>query len=120
MLPPGRGTGTELDLCVKAVAQLRAEGKNMRVVSMPAACRKRLVVEASSSFGWHYGGNSLSIDRYGTSAPGPLLLEKVSSTHQRIGQGKLASCASAVISTRPSSSAWAASMRSNGSRWGWL
>jgi transketolase len=29
------GTGTELELCVKAAAQLRAEGRNVRVVSMP-------------------------------------------------------------------------------------
>ena len=76
---------------VKAAAQLRAEGKNVRVVSMPcvelfeeqdaayresvlpAACRKRLVVEASSSFGWHkytgFEGDSVSIDRFGASAP---------------------------------------------------
>ncbi|UPH89266.1 transketolase [Synechococcus sp. NB0720_010] len=92
------GTGTELDLCVQAAAQLRAEGKNVRVVSMPcvdlfeeqdaayresvlpAACRKRLVVEASSSFGWHkytgFEGDTVSIDRFGASAPGPLLMEK--------------------------------------------
>ncbi len=50
---------------------------------------------------WH----SVSIDRFVSSAPGPLLLEQFGFTHQRIGQGKLASCASAVISTRPSSSA---------------
>jgi transketolase len=47
------GTGTELKLCTNAAAQLRAEDKNVRVVSMPAAYHKRLVVEASSSFGWH-------------------------------------------------------------------
>ncbi|WP_296415519.1 transketolase [Vulcanococcus sp. DEBay_Sum29NL08_54] len=92
------GTGTELDLCVQAAAKLRAEGKNVRVVSMPcvdlfeeqdaayresvlpAACRKRLVVEASSSFGWHkytgFEGDTVSIDRFGASAPGPLLMEK--------------------------------------------
>ncbi|MCS5706479.1 transketolase [Synechococcus sp. FGCU-3] len=92
------GTGTELELCTKAAAQLRAEGKNVRVVSMPcvelfeeqdaayresvlpSACRKRLVVEASSSFGWHkytgFEGDSVSIDRFGASAPGPLLMEK--------------------------------------------
>jgi transketolase len=92
------GTGTELELCTKAAAQLRAEGKNVRVVSMPcvelfeeqdaayresvlpAACRKRLVVEASSSFGWHkftgFEGDTVSIDRFGASAPGPLLMEK--------------------------------------------
>jgi transketolase len=92
------GTGTELELCTKAAAQLRAEGKNVRVVSMPcvdlfeeqdaayresvlpAACRKRLVVEASSSFGWHkyvgFDGDTVSIDRFGASAPGPVCLEK--------------------------------------------
>jgi transketolase len=92
------GTGTELELCTKAAALLRAEGKNVRVVSMPcvelfeeqdaayresvlpAAVRQRLVVEASSSFGWHkytgLDGASVSIDRFGASAPGPLLMEK--------------------------------------------
>jgi transketolase len=92
------GTGSELELCTKAAAQLRAEGKNVRVVSMPcvelfeeqdaayresvlpSSCRKRLVVEASSSFGWHkytgFDGDSVSIDRFGASAPGPLLMEK--------------------------------------------
>jgi transketolase len=42
--------------------------------------RQRLVVEASSSFGWHkytgLDGASVSIDRFGASAPGPLLMEK--------------------------------------------
>jgi len=92
------GTGSELELCTKAAAQLRTEGKNVRVVSMPcvelfeeqdaayrdsvlpSACRKRLVVEASSSFGWHkytgFEGDTVSIDRFGASAPGPLLMEK--------------------------------------------
>lgn len=92
------GTGTELELCTKAAALLRAEGKNVRVVSipcvelfeeqdaayresvLPAAVRKRLVVEASSSFGWHkytgLDGDSISIDRFGASAPGPVCLEK--------------------------------------------
>jgi transketolase len=92
------GTGTELDLCVKAAAQLRGEGHNVRVVSMPcvelfeeqdntyresvlpASCRKRVVVEASSSFGWHkytgLDGAAVSIDRFGASAPGPVCLEK--------------------------------------------
>ncbi len=92
------GSGTELELCTKAAAELRAAGKNVRVVSMPcvelfeeqdaayresvlpASVRKRLVVEASSSFGWHkyagFDGDTVSIDRYGASAPGPLLMEK--------------------------------------------
>ena len=92
------GSGTELELCTKAASELRAAGKNVRVVSMPcvelfeeqdaaykeavlpAAVRKRLVVEASSSYGWHkysgFDGDTVSIDRYGASAPGPLLMEK--------------------------------------------
>ncbi len=100
------GTGTELDLCVKAAAQLRAEGKNVRVVSMPCvdlfeeqdtayresvlptSCRKRLVVEASSSFGWHkftgFEGDTVSIDRFGASAPGPLLMEKFGFTVENV------------------------------------
>ncbi|MFM7674745.1 MAG: transketolase-like TK C-terminal-containing protein, partial [Synechococcus sp.] len=100
------GTGTELELCTKAAAQLRAEGKNVRVVSMPcvelfeeqdaayresvlpAACRKRLVVEASSSFGWHkytgFEGDTVSIDRFGASAPGPLLMDKFGFTVENV------------------------------------
>lgn len=92
------GSGTELDLCVKAAAQLSAEGKAVRVVSMPcvelfeeqdaayresvlpAAVRKRVVVEASSSFGWHkyagFDGATVSIDSFGASAPGGVCLEK--------------------------------------------
>ena len=92
------GSGTELELCTKAASDLRAAGKNVRVVSMPcvelfeeqdaayresvlpASVRKRLVVEASSSYGWHkysgFDGDTVSIDRYGASAPGPLLMEK--------------------------------------------
>ena len=92
------GSGTELDLCVKAAASLRAEGRQVRVVSMPcvelfeeqdaayresvlpAAVRRRVVVEASSSFGWHkytgFDGAVVSIDQFGASAPGPLCMEK--------------------------------------------
>ena len=100
------GTGTELELCTKAAAQLRAEGKNVRVVSMPcielfedqdaayresvlpAAVRKRVVVEASSSFGWHkytgFDGACISIDRFGASAPGPVCLEKFGFTVENV------------------------------------
>ena len=92
------GTGTELDLCVQAAKQLTAEGKNVRVVSMPcvelfdeqsdaykeqvlpAAVRKRIVVEAAESFGWHrfigLDGDSVTMDRFGASAPGGTCMEK--------------------------------------------
>ena len=100
------GSGTELELCTKAAAELRAAGKNVRVVSMPcvelfeeqdaayresvlpSSVRKRLVVEASSSFGWHkyagFDGDTVSIDRYGASAPGPLLMEKFGFTVENV------------------------------------
>jgi transketolase len=92
------GTGGELTLCVDAAAKLSAEGKKVRVVSMPCwelfdaqdaayresvlpkAVTKRLAVEAGSSFGWcRYLGNDgamVSIDRFGASAPGGVCQEK--------------------------------------------
>jgi transketolase len=92
------GTGTEVNLCVQAAEKLSAEGKKVRVVSMPCwelfeeqdaeykesilpkAVKKRLVVEAASSFGWarYYGdeGDMVSIERFGASAPGGVCLEK--------------------------------------------
>jgi len=100
------GSGTELDLCVKAAASLRAEGRQVRVVSMPcvelfeeqdaayresvlpAAVRRRVVVEASTSFGWHkysgFDGAVISIDRFGASAPGPLCMEKFGFTVENV------------------------------------
>ena len=92
------GTGSETQLCVAAGEQLRSEGKKVRVVSMPSwelfemqdeayqesvlpkGVTKRLVVEAGSSFGWYrYVGSegaTISIERFGVSAPGGLALEK--------------------------------------------
>ena len=100
------GTGTELDLCVKAAAQLKQEGRKVRVVSMPcvelfeeqdatyresvlpSAVRKRLVVEASGSFGWHkytgFDGDTVSVEGFGASAPGPLCLEKFGFTVENV------------------------------------
>ena len=63
------GTGTELDLCVQAAKQLAAEGKKVRVVSMPCielfdeqsdAYRERglcLLPSASASW-WRRPGHS--------------------------------------------------------------
>ncbi|MFE4107514.1 transketolase [Almyronema epifaneia] len=92
------GTGSEVSLCVDAAEQLRADGKKVRVVSMPSwelfeaqdqaykesvlpkSVTKRLVVEAASSFGWcrYMGseGDMISIERFGASAPGDLVMEK--------------------------------------------
>ena len=92
------GTGTELDLCVQAAKTLTSEGKKVRVVSMPcvelfeeqsdsykeevlpSTIRKRLVVEAAESFGWHkyigLDGDSVTMNSFGASAPGGLCMEK--------------------------------------------
>ncbi|URR36763.1 transketolase [Thermosynechococcus sp. HN-54] len=88
------GTGSEVSLCVKAAEALSANGKKVRVVSMPSwelfeeqspeykasvlpAGVKRLAVEAASSFGWcRYADATVSIERFGASAPGNVLMEK--------------------------------------------
>ena len=93
------GTGSEVQLCVGAAEKLAGEGKKVRVVSMPSwelfeaqdqaykesvlpkAVKKRLAVEAASSFGWcRYTGDEGGVvgieDRFGASAPGATCLEK--------------------------------------------
>jgi transketolase len=92
------GTGSETFLCVDAAEKLRGEGKKVRVVSMPSwelfdaqdeqyresvlpkGVKKRLAVEAASSFGWcRYVGSegaTIGIDRFGASSPGDVALEK--------------------------------------------
>jgi transketolase len=100
------GTGSELSLCVTAAEKLTAEGKKVRVVSMPStevfdgqdaaykesvlpkAVTKRVAVEAASSFGWHkfvgMEGDTVSIDRFGASAPGGVCLEKFGFTVENV------------------------------------
>ena len=92
------GTGGEISLCVQAAEKLRDAGIKVRVVSMPCwelfeetdadykesvlpkAVKKRLSVEAGTSFGWQRyttdEGDSLSVDTFGASAPGGVILEK--------------------------------------------
>ena len=91
-------TGSEVALAVDAAAILAAEGKAVRVVSMPSmelyneqsdeykesilpsAVKKRVSVEAGSTFGWHkYVGSEgavIGMDTFGASAPGPIVYEK--------------------------------------------
>ncbi|NMG58399.1 transketolase [Geitlerinema sp. P-1104] len=92
------GTGSEVSLCIDAAEKLTAEGKKVRVVSMPSwelfeeqdeayresvlpkAVTKRLVVEAATRFGWerYMGaeGDMVSVDTFGASAPGGTVMEK--------------------------------------------
>ena len=100
------GTGTELDLCVQAAKQLTAAGKKVRVVSMPCvelfdeqsdaykeevlptSVRKRIVVEAAEAFGWHrfigLDGDSVTMNRFGASAPGGVCMEKFGFTVENV------------------------------------
>jgi transketolase len=100
------GTGSETQLCVKAAEQLRGEGKKVRVVSLPSwelfekqdqqyresvlpkAVTKRLSVEAGTSFGWaRYTGSegaSISVDTFGSSAPGATVMEKFGFTADNV------------------------------------
>ena len=92
------GTGSEVQLCVGAAEKLSAEGKKVRVVSMPSwelfeaqdaaykesilpkAVTKRVAVEAAVSFGWEryigIEGGTVTINRFGASAPGAVCMEK--------------------------------------------
>ena len=92
------GTGSELQLCAEAAEKLIADGKKVRVVSMPSwelfeeqdeayrdsvlpkVAKKRLSVEAGTSFGWHkyvgFEGGSVGVDTFGASAPGAICMEE--------------------------------------------
>ncbi|MGF1604119.1 MAG: transketolase [Thermosynechococcaceae cyanobacterium] len=100
------GTGSEVQLCMKAADQLRGEGKKVRVVSMPSwelydeqdeaykesvlpkAVKKRLSVEAGCDFGWsRYVGSegaSIGVNGFGASAPGGLVMEKYGFTVENV------------------------------------
>jgi transketolase len=84
-------TGSEVALCIAAYEQLKTEGINARVISMPSwelfesqsqeyrdsvlppEITARVAVEAASSFGWErytgFGGIILGLDTFGLSAP---------------------------------------------------
>ena len=100
------GTGSEVELCLNAAEVLTQEGRKVRVVSMPTwelfeeqdaaykesvlpkAVKKRLAVEAGTSFGWrrYIGdeGASVSIDTFGASAPGDVVLKKFGYTVENV------------------------------------
>jgi len=95
-------SGSEVHVALKAQELLAAEGIAARVVSMPcweafaaqsesyresvlpAAIRARVSIEAGATFGWERwvgsSGKALGIDRYGASAPGNVVLEKLGMT----------------------------------------
>ena len=88
-------TGSELGVATKAAETLAAEGIKVNVVSMPswnvfdvqsAAYRESVLptgvpivsVEAGVTFGWaKYADVSVGIDRFGASAPGGVVMDKL-------------------------------------------
>ena len=88
-------TGSEVSLCVDAATELAAAGVAARVVSLPswdrfeaqdAAFRRSVLpagvpvlsVEAASTFGWQrWADDCIGIDRFGASAPGGTVLDRL-------------------------------------------
>ena len=101
-------TGSEVMLAESAAGQLRQKGTRVRVVSMPsrelfesqdqayresvlpAALRKRVILEAAVSFGWEkYAGMDgliLGIDHFGDSAPYKELQEHYGYTPKAVAE----------------------------------
>ena len=99
-------SGAQVHLCIKAAQLLGEKGIKARVVNMasfdlfesqgkaykdkvlPPAVSKRLFVEAGSPLGLHkYAGDKgevLSMERFGASAPGKILLEKFGFTAENV------------------------------------
>jgi transketolase len=92
------GTGSEVGVCLAAADLLEADGLSVQVVSMPSwelfdeqtdeyqeevlpPGVPTLAVEAASSFGWdRWADDSVSLDRFGASAPGSVALENLGYT----------------------------------------
>jgi transketolase len=105
-------TGSEVSLIVAARQKLAERKINARVVSMPSwelfdaapqdyrdsvlprAVRPRLAVEAGLSQGWHRyvgdAGDVIGIERFGASAPGNVVMEKLGFTVDHVVERALA------------------------------
>jgi len=98
------GTGSEVQVCLGAADQLASAGIRARVVSLPCwewfaaqddsyrqavlpAGVATLAVEAGASFGWErYADESVSIDTFGASAPGPVALARFGFTAENVAE----------------------------------
>ena len=99
-------TGSELHLAVEAQKELKNKGVNIRVVSMPSwelfekqsddykeqvlpnSVKKRISVEAASTFGWErfvgLDGEKIGMTTFGTSAPGKDVMNKFGFTVENV------------------------------------
>jgi transketolase len=89
------GTGSEVGTALEAAVLLESEGIAVNVVSLPSwdryfalsasernavipLAQPRISVEAGSTFGWaSIASHSVGIDRFGASAPGNVVMEKL-------------------------------------------
>ena len=107
------GTGSEIELCVKAKAALAEQGVNARVVSMPCIeefekqpceykksvlpceVKARVCVEAGSPYSWYkYAGDCgeiVAMRTFGASAPAGKLFEHFGFTVENVVEKALAS-----------------------------
>jgi len=98
------GSGSEVHLALAAAEELKSDGKNIQVVSMPSwelfeeqpeevkneiiprNCSKRIAIEAGITMGWekYVGENGfvLGMNRFGASAPAGKLAEKFGFTKE--------------------------------------
>ena len=101
-------TGSEVEPALRAKEQLLKEGYDIRVVSMPSmelfdiqsaeykesvlpsSVKKRIAVEALAEFGWgkYVGldGTTITMNRFGESAPAKVLFEKYGFTPENIAK----------------------------------
>jgi transketolase len=106
------GTGSEVALVVAARQKLEEHKVQARIVSMPSwelfdlqpreyresvfppSVRTRLAVEAGLPQGWHFyvgdGGDVIGLDRFGASAPGNVVMEKLGFTVNHVVESALA------------------------------
>jgi transketolase len=105
------GSGSEVSLCTKAQEKLRGYNVKARVVSMPSwflfqkqdggyresvlphGLKKRVTVEAASTYGWErWAGDEgimIGIDHYGASAPGDEIMKHFGFTAEHVTSAAL-------------------------------
>lgn len=99
-------TGSEVALALEAQKELKTQGKDVSVVSMPSMdlfekqsveykesvlpreIRKRVSIEMGATFGWEryvgLDGATIGIDKYGASAPGATVIKNYGFTTQNV------------------------------------
>lgn len=99
-------TGSELGVAMEASKALQAEGKSVRVVSMPswelfeaqddaykasivaAPAKLRVSLEAGTTIGWHKyigsDGLAIGVDQFGLSAPADVIADQLGLTAEKV------------------------------------